>query len=211
MTTANLRSELAQHLRQRLEAFQEGFRHNLALVGPPGSGKTFQLQLLLAHPAPRFLFIYCPLYRESCRGFLHRFLRAALQAGLAPSGEAANRPASRPVAPEPTAEAAQDPLEGLLRRADVALPKTAAAMRLVEQLITKRLYGEAFNRALDTIPVLTEERGAPCALILDEFLFLEELGLGHAFHELGKRVMTWPSTLFILSSSACFQIGRAHV
>jgi hypothetical protein len=39
-------------------------------------------------------------------------------------------------------------------------------------------------------------------LILDEFLFLEELGMSHAFHELGKRVMIWPSTLFILSSSA---------
>jgi hypothetical protein len=39
-------------------------------------------------------------------------------------------------------------------------------------------------------------------LILDEFLFLEELRLTHAFHEIGKRVMTWPSTLFVLASSA---------
>ena len=47
MNPTNLRPELAHHLRQRLNAFGEGFRHNLALLGPPGSGKTFQLQELI--------------------------------------------------------------------------------------------------------------------------------------------------------------------
>ena len=202
----NLRPELAHYLRQRLDAFGEGFRHNLAMIGPPGSGKTFQLQQLLAQqPATRML-IYCPLYRESCRSFLHRLLCAILQAGLpsAPAAEANPEPALAGFH-APGSSPGHDPLEVLLQRAESVLPNTAAAVRPIEALLTRRLYGDAFNRTLDAIPILMEERRLPSVLILDEFLFLEELGLGHAFHELGKRVMTWHSTLFILSSSSSYR------
>jgi len=187
MTVANLRPELTHYLCQRLAAFAESFRHNLAIIGPPGSGKTFQLQQVLARRPPGLLLIYCPLYRESCRSFLHRFLCAILRAGLPQGGSDSQ---------------ASPPLDALLQHADATLPKTASAIRQVDGLLMRRLYGEAFSRALDTIPVLMEERRQPCVLILDEFLFLDELGLVHAFHELGKRVMTWRSTLFILASSS---------
>jgi hypothetical protein len=183
--TANLRPELAARLRQRLKAFGEGFRHNVALVGPRGSGKSFQLQQLVADPIDGLLLIYCPLYREPCRSFLQRLAASILRAGL---------PAAR-TAP------ADDELPSLLAAAATELPKTAAALAPVEGLLARRLYGEALSRTLDVIPVLVAERGQPCALVLDEFLYLEELGLVHAFHELGKRVMTWPSTLFVLTSS----------
>jgi hypothetical protein len=189
MTMTNLRPELARHLRQRLTAFSDGFRQNLALIGPPGSGKTFQLQQLLAQPPANTLMIYCPLYRESCRSFLSRLLSAILRGGLAALGDGAEA-------------ATAQPLESVLAAADRHLPNTAAAVRAAEALIGRRLYGEALSRTLDAVPTLLEERRQPCVLILDEFLFLEELGLGHAFHELGKRVMTWHSTLFILSSSS---------
>lgn len=165
---ANLRPELAQHLIQRIEAFRQGFRHNLALIGPPGSGKTYQLQQLMANPPEGTLIIYCPLYQESCHSFLQRLLTAVVQSG-----------------PQ--------------------LPKTTSAASAVEKLLSRRLYGEAFNRILDLIPILGSERGLATVLILDEFLLLEELGFSHAFHELGKRVMIWPSTLFILSSSSPYR------
>ncbi|MDP3723344.1 MAG: hypothetical protein Q8R91_07605, partial [Candidatus Omnitrophota bacterium] len=194
----NVRPELARHLRHRLQAFGEGFRQNLALIGPPGSGKTFQLQQLLAEPPATPLLIYCPVYREPCRSFLHRLLCAVLHAGSRAGGETA----------EAGAEAdrqAPHSLETLLRSAEPRLPRTTAAIRQIEGSLTKGLSGEAFNRVLDIIPVLVEEQRRPVVLILDEFLFLEELGLVHAFHELGKRVMTWPSVLFILSSSAPYR------
>ena len=190
-TPLNLRPALAQHLQQRLQAFRDGFRQNLAILGPHGSGKTFQLRQLTAQAQGAWLSIYCPLYRESCRSFLQRFLCSVLQAA--------------DLQPDAAAAMTDQPLERLLHHTEGTLPKTAAAMRLIDGLIRRRLYGEAFNRALDTVPLLTEDTGRPSVLILDEFLFLEDLGLGHAFHELGKRVMTWPSTLFVLSSSSTFR------
>ena len=190
MNPVNLRPQLASHLQQRLQAFGEGFRHNLALIGPPGSGKTFQLQQLLARPPSKMFLLYCPLYRESCRSFLQRLLSTLLQVGEASPGLAGST---------------IQPLEAHLQRIETHCPKTAAAVRPIEGLLARRFYGEAFSRALDTIPILIEERRQPCAFILDEFLFLEELGLVHAFHELGKRVMTWSSALFILASSSPYR------
>ncbi len=193
MMVTNVRPALAAHLHQRLQAFVEGFRQNVALIGPPGSGKTFQLQQLLGSPSTGLTLIYCPLFREPCRSFITRFLCAVLRSGLHPpsSLELDGLQGSNP-----------QPLESLLHAGERQLPKTTAAIRSIEGLLMRRLHGEAFSRALDTVPTLIEERAQPCALFLDEFVSLEELGLGHAFHELGKRVMTWPSTLFILTSSS---------
>ncbi len=199
MTPANLRDAFAQHLQQRLRAFQEGFRHNLAIIGPPGSGKTFQLQALLTRRPAGMMVVYCPMYRESCRTLLHRLLGAVLQAGMAARSSDLPPPIHR------GGEAQQEPLEQSLGQAQAILPKTVAAIRLIEPLLSRRLYSEAFNRTLDTIPILMEECQQPCVLILDEFLALEESGFTHAFHELGKRVMTWPTALFILSSSSPYR------
>ena len=182
----NLRPDLAQHLEQRFSAFAQGFRHNLALVGPPGSGKTYQVQRLLARPWPQLSVIYCPVYRESSRSFIQRFSASILQSALGSS-------------------AFHAPVKETLLQVQASLPRTAAALESVESLLSRRVFAEAFSRALDVIPLFTEERQKPCVLILDEFLHLEELGLGHAFHELGKRVMTWPSTLFVLASSSPYR------
>ncbi len=194
----NLRPQLARHLRQRLQAFSEGFRHNLALIGPPGSGKTYQLDSLLQDAPPNLLIVSCRLYRESCQSFLQRLLSTILLAGLPQAllarevGEGAGR-------------SHQPPLDALLSLAERELPRTAAAARQAEGLLLKRAHSEAFTRTLDAIPTLGEERGKPCVVILDEFLYLEDLGLVHAFRELGKRVMTWPSALFILTSSSPYR------
>ena len=185
MSETNLRPQLSTHLRQRLSAFEEGFRHNLAIIGPPGSGKTFQLQQLLGEHYSPVSLIYCPVYRESCRSFLYRFLCSLLQSALG--------------------SATGQTLEELLGQAQPNFPKTVAAIRAIDGLLGRRLFGEAFSRALDVVPIFVSERSRPCVLMLDEFLFLEELGLGHAFHELGKRVMTWPHTLFILASSSPYR------
>ena len=189
MTTtapANLRPALAAHLDQRVAAFTEGFRQNLALIGPEGGGKTFQLERLQRAAAPKVACIYWPLFREGRGSLLRRLHRAVLEAGL---GQRVTTQA----------------LDDLLERAEPSLPRTAAVLRSAQDLIARRLYAEAFVRSLEGIPVLTQELGRPTLFIVDEFLFLEQLGLTHAYHELGKRVMTWPGTLFVLASSSPYR------
>ena len=188
MRLINLRPAVERHLRQRMEAFRDGFRHNLALIGPPRSGKTFQLQQVLAQPPEGMFFIYAPLYHESSHALLTRLLQAIL-------GAAVGGPA-------------EQLLEDRLRMARERSARMAPALAAIEGLLSRRLVGDALTRALDLIPILVEERGQPCVLILDEFLCLESSGVSHVFHELGKRVMTWPTVLFVLCSSSPF-LARA--
>jgi len=167
----DLHPSLTGYLHQRLSAFQDGFRHNLALLGPVGSGKTTLLQQVLSDSTARVVKIACPLQRDSVPGFVKRFATATLRGALG------------------LAEAS-------------AIPHTAEAARQLERYSSGHLQAEAFVHALDLIPVLHRELNQPCVLVLDEFLHLDDLGLSHAFHELGKRVMTWPFAMFWVSSSA---------
>ena len=180
--SADLRPSLSRYLHQRLTSFEQGFRHNLAVLGPAGSGKSLLLQQVLQSSPAKVTKIYCALQRDSVREFLKRFIAAVLHAIVEAPFHA--------------------PLEDLMRRAKAVAPKTVAAIEQLERYAAGHLPAEGFVRALDVIPVLHEECGRPCILVLDEFLHLEELGLSHAFHELGKRVMTWPYTLFLVTSSS---------
>ena len=177
-----LRPALSGYLHQRLIALQDGFRHNIAIVGPVGSGKTVLVQQLLATSAAQVVKLHCALQSDSMRAFLKRWTLAVLRAAL----------------DQPSASS----VDVLLEQADRRVPRTAAAIRALDRYEHGRLPAEAFSHALDVVPILHQELQRPCVLVLDEFLALEELGLTHAIHELGKRVMTWPFALFVLISSA---------
>ncbi len=185
----NLRPELTQHLLSRIYSFQKGFHRNIALIGPPGSGKTFQLQQVLTESFPNIDILYCPVYNESLRSLLNRILQSVLLRAL-------DEP--------PHAE----PGDQLLKRALKTRPKTARAVDQAQRALRQRHYYESFTRTLESIRILVEEKGQPCVFVIDEFQNLESLRLGHVFHELGKRVMTWPATLFVLSSSTPYKARK---
>ncbi len=181
----NLRPELATYLLQRIESLRGGFRHNVALLGPSGSGKTLLLETAVNSSATHLAVIHCHLQRDSLREFLRRFAIAVLRAAIGPL-------------------AAQS-YDTLLDQARAMAPKTVEAVRQLERYESGHLSAEAFAHTLDLVPVLHQELQHPCVVILDEFLFLEDLQLAHAFHELGKRVMTWPFALFLLTSSSPYR------
>ena len=181
-----LRPTLTAYLQQHLNAFQEGFRHNLAIVGPAGSGKSVLLRHVLEAASRDASIVYCSLQRDSLRTFLKQFSAAVLRAAAGVSDEL--------------------PFEAVLDRAQACAPRTAEAIRaLLERHATGHVPAEAFTHALDVIPLLHDECRRPCVLVLDEFLHLEDLGLSHAFHELGKRVMTWPFVFFLVTSSSSYR------
>lgn len=183
---AGLRPTLTAYLQQHLQAFQDGFRHNLALIGPAGSGKSIVLHQVLESAEEHTSIIDCSLQRDSLPAFLKQFLAAVLRAAAG--------------------TASGPSLEATLEQARARAPRTTEAIReLLERYATGHVPAEAFTRALDVIPLLHEECSRPCVLVLDEFLHLEDLGLSHAFHELGKRVMTWPFVLFLVTSSSSYR------
>ena len=183
MTTwCDLRPSLTDYLHRRLLAFHEGFRHNLALLGPSGSGKSELLRHVLETSGASATIIACNLERDSPREFLRRFTRSILSSVLC--------------AP------AETPLAQLLEQVQATYPMTAAAIQQLDRYASRHSPVEAFIQALDVVPVVQRELRRPCVLLLDEFLYLEELGLSHTFHELGKRVMIWPNVLFWLTSSS---------
>jgi len=177
----DLRPSMTAHLTQRLNAFAEGFRHNVAVLGPAGTGKSYLVQQALRAAQDGFLKIYCPLQPMSLQGFMRLFAMAVLRA-VVREGEELD-------------------LTSLVDRAASLAPKTVEAA----QQLTRpagHAHVEAFTHALDLVSVLHKELQRPCLLVLDEFLHLGDLSVSHAFHELGKRVITWPYTLFLVTSSS---------
>lgn len=177
-----LRPRLTQHLAQRLQAFGEGFRHNLAIVGPVGSGKSTLLRQALQAADPQMLTISCAFHAQTPVEVIQQLCEAVLAAVVGPAPDEAE--------------------DTLLQRAGAIAPQTVEALRPLWRLKGRAVSTDTFLQTLELIPTLHRELNRPCALILDEFLALERLGLAHAFHELGKRVMTWPFTLFVVTSSS---------
>lgn len=182
MNLINLRPSLTSSLQQHLKAFREGFRHNVAIVGPQGSGKSTLMQQTLRTASQDLTVVYCHLQRSSIREFLTGFATAIMRGALRATPDASS--------------------QSLAQSARAIIPKTVAALGQLEEEAARLHPTEIFVRALDILPILCQERQRPCVLVLDEFLFLEDLGFSQAFQELGKRVMTWPSTLVWVTSSS---------
>ncbi len=177
----DLRPTLTAYLHQRLDSIQDAFRHNLALLGPTGSGKTALIHHVLQTSPARLIKIHCRLRRESIHDFVRGWITATLRAVVdVPE-----------VAPEE-----------LLPHVAATLPKTAEAIHQLLRARANTSHTDLLVRAFDLIPTMHQECRRPCVLVLDEFLSLDDLGVPHAFHELGKRVMTWPFALFVVTSSS---------
>ena len=180
------RAELLALLGKRVHALRDGYRQNVALLGPPLVGKTSLIcQALKRAPAHALIPLYLDVRLEPFAEFAHRFLAAGVAQALG-------------AAP---AQSSADTLELLLRDAAGRLPQTTAAAQRLRTWTHKGRHTEAFGGLFDWLQTIVQETGKPVLVALDEFDRLTALDVRHPLAELGRRIMIEKRVMYLLASS----------
>ena len=183
------RGDLLSLLRKRVSGFRAGYRQNLALIGPPGIGKSTLIRQFLSEEVRRESLLL-PLYfevgtAENALEWVSRFARTVLYAVLQ-----LREPESFPTH-----------LPELVETCAALVPRTAAlAKRIIAWNESGRL-DEAYDHLWELPHLLTQETGHRVLLVLDEFHRLREFSVKEPFRSLGRNIMVQPTTLYLLASS----------
>ncbi len=170
---------------KRSNAFKEGYRQNMALLGPPAVGKSLLLQkFLLLSKDPECIPIYVEVPQGSLELFVKRFMGGCLTGILKAKNE---------FLPWDVTE--------LIQKAKKYIPKTVRHMRAALRLVNLSRYDEAYREVIALPRFLREEAGTKAVLILDSFFELNTLPLRDPFAALGKEIMVDKDTMYIVASS----------
>ncbi|MEW6170089.1 MAG: ATP-binding protein [Candidatus Omnitrophota bacterium] len=179
------RTNILEPIYKRLDSLKDGYRQNIALIGQPGVGKTTILKYLSnTFKRPNLIFAYVNLECADFKYFAYKLLGMILYNYLSEKGLII-----------------KDDFSYLVKAAEQSLPNTSAAMKLTIQLIEKDKINDACQKTLDCIDIFTQESAYQLVLIIDEFHFLEEIGIKNVFSILGKKIMLQKSVIFIIASS----------
>ncbi len=179
------RTNILEPIYKRLNSLKDGYRQNIALIGQAGVGKTTILKYLSStFKRSNLIFAYVNLECIDFKHFAYKLLGGILYSYLNEKGLII-----------------KDEFSYLVKAAEQFLPNTAGGMKLISQLIDKDKINEAYQKVLDCLDLFTQESGFQLVLIIDEFHFLEELGLKNDFSILGKKIMLQKSVSFIIASS----------
>jgi Cdc6-like AAA superfamily ATPase len=179
------RINILESIYKRLNSLQDGYRQNIALLGPAGVGKSTILKYIISNfHRPELTFAYVDLQCSDFNLFVHKLLGSLLYGYLQEKGLII-----------------KEDFCYLSKAAEQFLPNTASSIKLVTQLIEKHKYNEAYQKSLDSIDIFTQESGMKLVIIIDEFHLLEDLNIKNVFSILGKKIMLQKSVAFIVSSS----------
>lgn len=179
------REEILSWLTKRLDAFKQGYRQNMALLGAMGVGKSSVLhQFLSQNTDPNFIPIFVEVPQGSLDLFIKRFMGACLTGLLKSKGE----------------ELPWDVTE-LIQRAKKFVPKTVRHMRSALKLANLGREDEAYREVLAIPRIMREEALTRAVLVLDSFGNLETLSVRDPFGSLGKEIMIDKDTMYLVASS----------
>ena len=183
------RSDLLNLLRKRVGGFQAGYRQNLALIGPPGIGKSALIRQFLAEElggeSPLLPLYFEVGAEESGPEWASRFVRTVLYAVLQLRGT----------------EAFPTDLSGLVETCAGLVPRTAALAKRINAWSEAGKLDEAYDHLWELPHLLTQETGHRVILALDEFHRLRGFSVKEPFRSLGQNIMVQPTTLYLLASS----------
>ena len=172
-------------LDRRVTGLKEGYRQNVALLGPRYVGKTAILRKFLSDLDDEGLIgVYLDLedrdlgcvVSQWTRGILYQYLKARDS-----------------VIPED--------IMLLCAACRSEIPQTVEAVLKVHALLAEQKFKEVYQGLLTLPDIFHAESRKSCVLVLDEFHAMEDLGIPEVFQELGRRVMTQRNCLYIVASS----------
>jgi hypothetical protein len=179
------RDELLLALEKRTQAFLNGYRQNVGLVGKKGVGKSSLILHFLSRLDDKSLIaIYLEVQPEPLDAFAQKFMAAVLAGGLKTRGE----------------DVPQD-FNTIVLRGKRYFPRTLARMREIRAKLARSEWNAAFQELVGLTQQLREESGKKVLLALDNFDLLEDLGFHDAFHKFGKAMMLQTDTLYLVAAS----------
>ncbi|MBN2097499.1 MAG: ATP-binding protein, partial [Candidatus Omnitrophica bacterium] len=147
------RGETLDLLTRRAQGLKEGFRQNIAVIGPRLIGKSsLLLQFLSNFSHPQVVPIYIDLRLNSLSHFIQKFIGTLLYHYL----KAKNIKSD-------------EQIESLKNQAQATIPQTVETIRRIEKYMQNLQFALAYETALQLTAVLKKESAFNCMLILDEF------------------------------------------
>jgi AAA+ ATPase superfamily predicted ATPase len=169
------RHENLELMKKRISGLKKGYRQNVALLGQKLIGKSSLLLQLIneLNTDNEILPIYLEVRPERLHEFGKRFTGALLYYYF--------RKETRPVS---------EKIDALLEKARDDLPRTTEGILRIEKLFGKRSRDQILSSLFDLLPILCEEGGKSCIMILDEFQELGSLNVKNPFVILGQKIMS---------------------
>ncbi len=179
------RKAILDVLRKRILGLKEGYRQNVALLGSRYIGKTVIARKLIAeHDDNDVIIIYLDLENRDFTYFTTQFTKSLLYHFL----KVENLPL-------------HEDLKLLCESARGRIPQTVGLVEAVSALVREGKFLESYHALLSLPEIFAQETNKLTVLIFDEFQQLENFPIPDVFQELGKRIMTQKSSLYIVTSS----------
>jgi len=183
------RSHFLNILAKRAHALEEGYRQNIALLGPEAIGKTsliFQFLSKLQESSKSILPIYLEITNSIPFDHLaKRFVALTIFNFLKMRGV---------TSPEN--------LDILLENARDLIPETTEEAKKCLSYLKNSSIDNAYSTMLDLPQALSQETKTPVIVILEEFHKLNRLSLNNPFGILAKKIMVSKNVMHIISSSS---------
>ncbi len=179
------RGETLELLHKRINGLKEGFRQNIAIIGPNLIGKSSLILHIFANFIhPRIIPIYIDLRPKTFSHFIYKFIGTLLYHYFKIKDVQVS-----------------EELVALKNRAQEYLPKTLEVIRGIENNIKNQQFDQAYESILALTTVFKQESSIACIVILDEFHLLETYKLKNPFAKFAKEIMMQKDTMYILISS----------
>ena len=179
------RKPVVELLKKRYLGLKEGYRQNIALVGPRHIGKSVVLHKFLSDMDDKdVIHVYVDLEHKDANYFFAKFIGSILHNYSKVTGLPLH-----------------EDIALLLESTKSTIPETAKAIVKIQSDLLHHRLTDAYKGILALPEIFTAETGKFCVLVLDEFQNLEDYSLPNLYQDLSKKIMTQKKCLYILTSS----------